>query len=278
MPNSVIADVLVEKGGQMQTLTVDDKHIIVLGDCMDALRAMKDCSVDVTFTSPPYNDSGKTDRDIEKKRHIKYEAVESRDDWLEWQIDVIDQLLRVTKKHVLYNVQAILSNREDVYRLIGHYADKIHQILIWYKPNAQPQPYKNRIGNSYEMVLVLRGARFKSLHINSEHYSNVIVQNINADHNYSDVHRAVMSMPFADEIIREFTQKGDVVLDPFMGLGTTGISCVRQGRLFTGIEIYEPYFRIAYDRLTKEASQISLFDTFEENDCIEIQHSLFEGE
>lgn len=263
---------------QMKILTVDDKHTLVLGDCMDALKAMKDCSVDVTFTSPPYNDSGKTDRDVETKRHIKYELVESREDWLNWQIDVIDQLLRVTKKYVLYNVQAILSNREDVYRLIGHFADKIHQILIWYKPNAQPQPYKNRIGNSYEMVLILRGQKFKNLHINSDHYSNVIVQNINADHRYSDVHRAVMPLPFADEIIREFTQSGDVVLDPFMGLGTTGVSCIRQGRLFTGVEIYEPYYKMAYERLAREASQVSLFDTFDDISDADMQHSLFEGE
>lgn len=189
---------------------------------MEVLKQMKDCSVDVTFTSPPYNDSAKTERDVEKKRHLKYEQIESRDDWLEWQIEVIDQLLRVTKKYVLYNVQAILSNREDVYKLIGHYAEQIHQILIWYKPNAQPQPYKNRIGNSYEMVLILRGKKFKNLHINSEHYSNVIVQNINADHRYSDKHRAVMSISFSDEIIREFTQGGGDCVRPLHGLSNNG--------------------------------------------------------
>lgn len=261
-------------GGQMEMRSVGN-HTLVLGDCTDALMAMKDCLVDVTFTSPPYNDSGKTERDVETRRHMKYETVESRDDWLEWQIEVIDQLLRVTKKYVLYNVQAILSNREDVYRLIGHYADKIHQILIWYKPNAQPQPYKNRIGNSYEMVILLRGKKFKNLHINSEHYNNVIVQPINADRRYSDVHRAVMSRPFSDEIIREFTQRGDVVLDPFMGLATTGVSCARQGREFIDVEIYEPYFNLACERMEKEVSQATLFDAMDEAQE-ETQHSLFD--
>ena len=254
---------------------VDGKHKLILGDCLVTLRAMKDCSVDVCFTSPPYNDSAKTERDVEKKRHLKYEQIESRDDWLEWQIEIIDQLLRVTKRYVLYNVQAILSNREDVYRLIGHYADKIHQILIWYKPNAQPQPYKKRIGNSYEMVILFRGAKFKNLHINSEHYNNVIVQNINADHRYSCLHRAVMSGPFSDEIIREFTQKNDTVFDPFMGLATTGVSCVRMGRKFVGCEIYEPYFRIAYDRMVRESSQVTLFDFSKEEPEKDVQSSMF---
>ena len=235
----------------------------VLGDCMDTLKAMRDGEVDVTFTSPPYNDSGKTERDIATKRHMKYETVESRADWLDWQIEVIEQLVRVTKKHVLYNVQALLSNKADVYRLIGHFADQIHQILIWYKPNAQPQTYKHRIGNAYEMVIVFRGCKFKSLHINSERYRNVIVQNINPDHSASEIHRAVMSMAFADEMIREFTQEGDVVLDPFMGLGTTGIVCARYGRSFVGCEIYKPYYDLAVERIEREEAQMTLFDLCE---------------
>ena len=146
---------------------------LICGDCLQIMKEMKDQSVDVVFTSPPYNDSGTTERDKEMKRHMKYENVEFRDDWFEWQCECIDEMVRLSRKYVLYNVQALLSNKQDVYRLIGHYADQIHQILIWYKPNAQPQPYAHRIGNSYEMVLIIKGKQFKRLHINSEQYSNV---------------------------------------------------------------------------------------------------------
>lgn len=245
---------------------IDGRYAMICGDCMEVMKVMKDSSVDVTFTSPPYNDSATTVRDIETNRHRKYENIEYRSDWYDWQCEVIDELLRVTKKYVLYNIQALLSNREDVYKLIGHYAERLHQILIWYKPNAQPQPYKHRIGNSYEMVLVLRGQKFKNLHINSEHYNNVIVQNINANHAYSDQHRAVMSKPFADEIIREFTLPNEVIFDPFMGLATTGVCCVEQGRRFIGTEIHEPYFFLAVDRMELEASQVSLFSVQNEEE------------
>lgn len=242
-----------------QAREIDGKYGLICADCLDVLKAMKDNAVDVVFTSPPYNDSAKTERDVEKKRHFKYDRIESREDWYDWQIECIDQMLRVTKKYVLYNVQAILSNREDVYRLIGHYHNKIHQILIWYKPNAQPQPYKNRIGNSYEMVILFRGKQFKALHINSEHYNNVIVQNINANHEYSEQHRAIMSKPFADEIIREFTQPNEIVFDPFMGLATTGVCCAEQGRRFVGTEIHKPYFDLAVERMERVTNQYSLW-------------------
>ena len=236
----------------------------ILGDCLEEMRKMHSNSVDVVFTSPPYNDRGRTDRDMETRRHFKYEYIESRDDWYEWQCECIDEMLRVAKRQVMYNIQPILSNKADVWRLIGHYADVIDQILIWYKPNAQPQPYPHRIGAAYEMVLILRGDEFDKLWCNSTSYKNVIVKNINANHEWSDKHRALMSEPFADELIKEFTQDGDVVLDPFMGLATTGLSCRKFNRDFIGIEIYKPYYEIANERLKRAVAQVSLFDPVEE--------------
>ena len=153
-------------------------------------------------------------------------------------------MLRVAKRQVLYNIQAILNNKADVYKLIGHFADKIDNILIWYKPNAQLQHYPHRIANFYEMVIIFKCKEFDKLYINSNGYTNVIIQNINSNHNFSDKHRALMSEKFCDEIISEFTLPTDTVLDPFMGLATTGISCNKFNRNFIGIEVYKPYFDI----------------------------------
>lgn len=72
-----------------------------------------------------------------------------------------------------------------------------------------------------------------------------------------------MSEPFCDEIIREFTLEGETVLDPFMGLATTGLSCRKFNRDFVGIEIYEPYYRIASDRMQQATAQMHLFDLVE---------------
>lgn len=122
----------------------------ILGDCLEEMRKIPTHSIDVVFTSPPYNDSGKTEADKAKRRHFKYENAESRNDWFEWQCECIDEMLRICKRQVLYNVQPILSNKRDVYKIIGHYADKIDLILIWYKPNSQPQHYPHRIAWVHE--------------------------------------------------------------------------------------------------------------------------------
>lgn len=184
------------------------EYRLILGDCLEEMKKMNDRSVDVVFTSPPYNDSGKTESDKLKKRHFKYEMVEHRDDWLQWQIECINQMVRISKNCVLYNIQPILSNKKDVYQLIGNFADIIDNILIWYKPNAQPQHYEHRIANFYEMVLVLKGQEFSKLYINSNGYKNVIVKSINTNKQFSNKHRALMSQPFCNEIIAEFTKGG----------------------------------------------------------------------
>lgn len=233
---------------------------LICGDCLEEMKKMEDGAVDVVFTSPPYNDSGKTENDKVNKRHFKYEVAENREDWFEWQCEVIEECLRVAKRQVLYNIQPILNNKADVYKLIGYFSDKIDNILIWYKPNAQPQHYPHRIANFYEMVLILKGKEFDKLYINSNGYTNVIVQNINSNRDYSDKHRALMSEKFCNEIIREFTLPTDKVLDCFMGLGTTGISCCKYNRDFVGIEIHKPYYKIAEERIRGENAQMNIFD------------------
>ncbi len=54
------------------------------------------------------------------------------------------------------------------------------------------------------------------------------------------------------ELITLFTNPGDVVLDPFMGAGTTGVACIQLGRKFIGIELNEKYYKIAKSRIEKE--------------------------
>lgn len=249
------------------------EYSIINGDCLELMKKMNSGSVDVVFTPPPYNDSGNSQSDMENKRHTKYEYIELRNDWFEWQKECINEMLRVCKRQVLYNIQPILNNKKDVYKLIGEFSDRIDQILIWYKPNTQPQHYEHRIGNFYEMVLVLKGKEFDKLYINSNGYKNVIIQNINSNHTYSEKHRALMSENFADEIIREFTLKGDLVLDPFCGLATTGLACRKYGRDFMGMEIYKPYYEIALQRMEEATAQMHLIDFMTSEGLYEKAHN-----
>lgn len=217
------------------------------------MKKIPDKSFDVTFTSPPYNDTGTKNEDVANLKsnntHKKYKSVEYRGDYFEWMCECIDEMRRVTKKYVLFNIQGLVKNRKNVYKLIGHYADYIHDILIWYKPNGTPTSTPHKISNTYEYILVIKVDGVKGVDVNSKFYRNVIVQNVNSNKEFHKIHRAVMNKNISDEIIKEFTCENDLVLDPFMGLATTGISCIENGRRFMGFEIDKEYFEVAKKRI-----------------------------
>lgn len=60
-----------------------------------------------------------------------------------------------------------------------------------------------------------------------------------------------MSKAFCDEVIKEFTSPGDIVLDPFFGMGTTGVCCIEQNRKYIGFELCQEYVDKAQERINK---------------------------
>lgn len=202
--------------------------------------------MDITFTSPPYN----------RKRNDKYSNYDDAiDDYYGFLVSVIDECIKVTKKYVIFNLQANYYNRQDVYKVIGHYADKIQNIIVWEKLNPLPAS-GNDITNSYEIFLVIGDIPLRS---NTTYTKNHISTAVNSE-STTKIHKAVMKQDVADWFIETFTSENDVVLDCFMGLGTTGISCSKYNRRFVGMEINKEYFEIAQKRIECETAQMSIFD------------------
>jgi len=83
---------------------------------------------------------------------------------------------------------------------------------------------------------------------------------VNADgHNAKRVHPTQKPIALMALIIKDFTSEGAIVIDPFMGSGTTGVACIRTGRRFIGCEISREYFDIAVKRIKRELAQPILF-------------------
>ena len=72
-------------------------------------------------------------------------------------------------------------------------------------------------------------------------------------------HPAQFPMAVIDRIIRASSNSNDLILDPFMGSGTTGVACAKMGRKFIGIELDEGYFDIACRRIEQAYKQPDLF-------------------
>jgi len=205
-----------------------------MGDCLEVMKTIKDNSIDVSFTSPPYN----------RKRNDKYKEFNDVNvDWFGMNVKVINELLRISKNHVIYNIQANFYNRKDVYNIIGHFSDKIVDIHIWEKSNPMPAGGKS-ITNSVEYFLILGDKPLKS---NKTYTKNIITTSVNSS--MPKEHKAVMKYEVAEHFIKNFTNEGEIILDCFLGYGTTAIACIKLNRNFIGIELKKVYLDMSKKRI-----------------------------
>lgn len=207
-------------------------------DCLKVMEETEQENIyDVAFTSPPYN----------RKRNDKYQMYDDTiNDYYEFLCKFTNELLRLTKKYIIINVQKNYYNKKDVFKYIGTYSDKIADIVIWEKSNPLPAS-GNSITNAYEFFIIMAKEPLKA---NTTYIKNHITTSVNSD--MPKEHKAVMKQEVSDWFIEHFTSVGDVVIDPFMGLGTTGISCIKYNRGFVGIEICEEYYKTARERLMQK--------------------------
>lgn len=72
-------------------------------------------------------------------------------------------------------------------------------------------------------------------------------------------HPTEKPVPLMRELLTDFTNPGETILDPFMGSGTTGVACARMGRRFIGIELDPKYFDVACERIQRAYDQADMF-------------------
>jgi DNA modification methylase len=203
-------------------------------DCFDGFSQLKDKSVNHVFTSPPYN----------RKRNDKYKHHnDCIDDYFGWLCNVIDECLRVSKEYVFFNIMKNYYNKQDVFKLIGKYSESIVEIIIWEKTNPLPAN-GNNITNSYEFFLILGKNALKS---NSTYTKNIISTAVNSDMTLE--HKAIMKQDVAEWFIKNFTKENDLILDCFMGAGTTAIACKYNRRNYIGFELNEKYVELSNRRI-----------------------------
>ena len=211
-------------------------------DCKKGLKLLGDDFCDVAFTSPPYN----------RIRNDTYEFYDDTlENYYEMIVDVTKELIRICKKQVIVNIQANHFNKKEVYKYIGEFSESLKGIVIWEKSNPQPaNNYREEdntfsITNAYEFFFVISCEdSAEDFRANSK-IKNVICSNVNSLS--FEGHSAVMKY-----------EVGEVIIDPFMGCGTTAIACENLGREWLGFEICKEYVDMANDRIEKATRQFKI--------------------
>lgn len=216
------------------------------GDCLELMKDIPDKSIDLIVTDPPYKtitggDSNGANSIRPKgmlqgnRKLFKFQNQIKISEWL-------PELYRVAKNesHIYIfsnaiNLKEMLIESEDV-------GFKLHNLLVWEKNNCTPSQYYMK---NCEYVLFLRKGKAKW--INNIGYSKTVhaFNNIIGNKN----HPTEKPIDLLEFYINNSSNVNDIVLDPFMGSGSTGIACKNLNRKFIGIELDDTYFKIAKERI-----------------------------
>ncbi|GIW22549.1 MAG: methyltransferase [Candidatus Sericytochromatia bacterium] len=245
---------------------------IINGDCLEVLKAIPDCSIDAVITSPPYN-MGR-DYDV-------YNDNRDFDEYFNWLFQVLDELVRVLNQNrrLIINIQPVISKKIPTHHIISNYLLKkglqFYTEIIWYKNNYKCVPFlgsqKHKspyIKSNIEYILVFTKGDDKYikdidiLEMSEFEYAKITTTfwNINPDTEMKKLkHPAKFPLEIPERLIKLFTYPDDIILDPFIGTGTTALACLKLKRRFIGIELSRNYCETANKLIENFIKQKSLF-------------------
>lgn len=224
-------------------------------DCIQGMQAIPPSSVSLIFADPPYNLSGESYLTVHAGRPVVCDKGEwdSIDNVYEFNRTWLSECVRVLADDGTLWVSGTLHNHPSVGMAMKDLGMWIINDVIWYKRNASPLMARNRFAPSTELIWV--AAKSKRYFFNYEAAKTMNegkqmrnLWEIKAE-KHKTKHPTEKPETLLTRIIKIGSQEGGLVLDPFMGSGTTGVVANRLGRKFIGFETNPEYFEIAAQRI-----------------------------
>ena len=223
---------------------------LYLGDCMDILPTLE--KVDAVITDPPYGESthsnAKSNRGIghgNKTIDFNSMTAEELNKTLVLCGEICDRWLVSTMewKHIA----KFDTNPPINWELV--------RFGVWVKTNPMPQISADRPAHGWEGIAYMHSTKGQKKRWNGGGAHGNYVGALVSD----GVHPTGKPLALFLKFVDRFTENGNIILDPFMGSGTTGVAAVQMDRKFIGIEREKKYFDIACERIENAQKQERLF-------------------
>ena len=238
---------------------------IIRGDCLEVMKQIPDGSIDLVVTSPPYNLKNSTGNGMKDGRGGKWSRAAlingyshhhdsmPHDEYAKWQKECLKEMYRVISDTgaIMYNhkwrVQGgLLQDRQDIIKDFP-----VRQIIVWRRKggiNFNPGYFLP----TYEVIYLIAKPKFK-LAKKANAYGDVweFTQEMKNEH------PAPFPVPLIERCISSTNAK--IILDPFMGSGTTAVVAKGLEKHFVGIDISPEYCKMAERRLKRNEKQSEIF-------------------
>lgn len=230
-------------------------------DCLEGMKRIPDKSIDLIVTDPPYileNQGGGFFNDSNygyhgNSRHVMKDIAEMKDGIND---AILDELCRISKK---INMYFFCSQRQIPLYLDYFVAERgcNWNLLCWHKTDPIPA-CGNKYLNDTEYCLFFREKGvplFGSFDTKGTYW----VTPLNRADKEKWGHPTIKPLPIIQMLIINSSKEGQIVLDPFMGSGTTALASVKEKRHYIGFELNKEYWEKSCNRIKFEQAQLSLF-------------------
>lgn len=246
-------------------------HRLIHGNSLEILKKLPNESVDLIFADPPYNMSKKKGLGWKYSKHITMQEewdMFAKDDYLKFNKEWIGEALRILKHGGSLWISGSFHNIYQVGFILQYYNDiKINNSIVWFKPNAQPNISCRMFTESTEhLIWATKNGDGKKWKFNYNWAKNEMADTLNpkgkqarnvwsipltpSKEKWAGAHPTQKPEELLKRIILSCTDEGDMVLDPFLGSGTTSAVAKSLGRNSIGIEIDKKYIELAKKRIT----------------------------
>ncbi len=235
----------------------------ICGDCVDIMKKMPDKSIDLAITSPPYNLKNSTGNGMKDGRggkwsnarlingYSNYDDNMPYDLYVKWQRECLKEMLRLVKSDgaIFYNHKWRVQNGliQDRHEIIKDFP--VRQIIIW-KRKGGINFNRGYFLPTYEVIYLIAKPDFK-LMPKASAYGDVW----EFKQENKNLHPAPFPVELIDRIIS--STSAEIILDPFMGSGTTAIAALMNKRNYIGIDISKEYCNMADKRIYKYMNEAS---------------------
>lgn len=209
---------------------------LLKGDCLELLRQLPDSSVDLVVTDPPYlieNTKAGGASALAKSIQNMNDEIRSSKLTEGFDLKVLDECIRVLKTINIY----VWCNHKQIPMYLDYFVSGLgcsFDILIWNKTNAMPL-FNNKYMTDKEYCLYFR----KGAYCNPKDYASaktVFYQPINAKDKKQYGHPTIKPLNIIQTLIENSSTRGQTILDPFMGSGTTGVAAIKAGGIVASSE------------------------------------------
>lgn len=204
------------------------------GDCIDSMTLMEDNSVDFTLTDIPYDAVNRSSNGL---RNLN----KGNADVIAFDLNkFLEEVYRVTK-----NSLCIFCGKEqfsDIYKFFANRGGTVRPV-IWQKSNPSPMNGQYVYLSGVEMAVWFKKSGSK---VFNAHCKNTVFKYPNGK---SKVHPTEKNHNLLEDIIKDNTNADDVIFDPCMGSGSTGIVALENHRRFAGVELDDDWFNVAKERV-----------------------------